>query len=205
MAGYYGLEGAAVVTVDRAVKSNDVIVIKGKTDSNGVQHPNRAYTRRDRWNPMFGPSVDLSKNGVGWLEYTETNDALQIYDNVGVAVYGKYDFIMSPDVERVWKDFEKSWKSKYQNKKDYDDYAVYLSSIATQREATSEWKQQRYRFNHRNEKPAEHEFGIHDYMTEKDLMKAGFKLVKYSDENNQPTIADWKQSNEKKAKQLKQK
>lgn len=145
-AGWYAAEGVAYATYDRYKKSDDVVLIKG-VDGN----PNRLVMRRG-WNKLWGPSENLkSYSELGFWEYTENQRRIQIYENVGVAKYGKYDFLMSTNVAKQWIAFQKNMEEKYPTQTDYIMYEHLLRKQAKINEATSEYKQEKYMFKHRND------------------------------------------------------
>jgi hypothetical protein len=188
MVGYYSVEAGAYVTVDRMIKSNDVVIVKGQEG-----RPNLCFTRRG-WNKVFGPSANLANNGIGWFEYIERNPRLQIFDNIETAVFSNYSFIMDPECSKLWEAAEKAMLKKYKTNQDYAEYCRYLSAMADARETASELKQERCAFNHRNDKDNDSPIqpGLYDYMPDQALLKLGFRLYCHDDpKTGLVQVCDW--------------
>jgi len=145
---WYGIEAVGLYSYNRTTQSNDVVLVKGK---DGI--PNRVYMRRG-WNKLWGPSPELKMSGLGYWDYVEKNRRIQIYENIGVAMYGKYagKFEMTKEVAKKWIAYEKWMSKKYPKQVDYAMYEHLLRKKAKIAEATSEYKQELYHFKHRNDK-----------------------------------------------------
>jgi hypothetical protein len=107
---------------------------------------------RRGFNKLWGPSDNLAKySGLGFWDYIERNRRIQIYENVGVAHYGKYEFEMTREVEEAWSDFLNQMERDYVNQTDFIMFEHLLRKRAKINEATSELKQEQYMFKHRND------------------------------------------------------
>jgi hypothetical protein len=170
----YTVEGTGYLSYDRYKRSDDVVLVKGLPGK-----PNRLYLRRGV-NPLWGPGDSLAKSGVEWWDYVESNRRIQIYSNVGVAVYGKYKFVMSKEAYEAWAAFEGKASKKYPKQTDYVMNEHLLEKQAQIEEATSEMKQEKKMFSQRNDpvQAEENLWGEHDGLTAEELVAAGFSHEK---------------------------
>jgi len=139
---WYIIEGAGIYAYDRYQKHDDVVLVKGIDGK-----PNVVYMRRGK-NVLWGPSADLHENsGVSYWQYLEKNRRIQVYENIGVANYGSYKFIMSEDSQSAWSAFKKMMEKKYPDSATYMRYEYLLTKKAKINEAKSELKQEEFMFN----------------------------------------------------------
>jgi hypothetical protein len=144
--GWYAIEGVGYTAYDRAIRSNDVVLVKGIDG-----RPNILCMRRGR-NKLWGPSENLSRiSGLGFWNYTENNRRIQIYENIGVAMNGKYKFEMTPEAQKEWNRYQKWMDKKFPTQIDYVMYEHLLKMTAQINESVSELKQEKYMFKHRND------------------------------------------------------
>lgn len=145
-AGWYAVEAVGYGGYDRYQRSDDVVLVKG---ING--EPNLLCMRRGK-NKLWGPSANLQESsGLGFWEYVEKNRKIQIYENIAVAMYGKYEFELSPEANQAWEQYKEWMSEKYPTQVDYIMYEHLLRRRAQINEAVSELKQEQYLFKHRND------------------------------------------------------
>jgi len=144
-AGWYAAEAVGLTGYDRYKRADDVILVKG------INGESNLLCKRRGLNKLWGPSEKLrEKSGISFWKYVEKNRKIQIYENVGVAQYGKYNFAMTPEVEKELKKFEDDMVKKYPTQTDYIMYEHLLRRKAQINESVSELKQEKYMFKHRN-------------------------------------------------------
>jgi len=166
----YSVEGLGYISADRYKRSDDVVLVKGFPGK-----PNRLYVRRGM-NPLWGPSELLGDSGIGWWDYVEKNRRVQIYSSVSVAMFGKYEFLLSPDAYKCWVKEREHMNAKYASEVDLGMYQHLLQTQAQFEESTSELKQEKRMFKIR-QKPyieADIKKGSHDELSFGELVGIGF-------------------------------
>ena len=133
---FYVAEGTAYGIVDRAIRANDVVLLKRDGELGTLY-------MRSGYNKLFGPSPELAKNSkIGFWGYTTKNPRIQIYSNILVAHYGSYDFYLSPIAQRAYEIEIVKLHKTYSDETQFKRYEYVLRARAAYEEAHAEWRQE---------------------------------------------------------------